>query len=359
VIRLGGDPARWRIDRIEDRLSRTVEAVRIDPAAYTPAEAEDDAPALTSPAVAVPVEALFMDLPLLTGDEAPEAPHLALTARPWPGAVALYASATDDNYALSGLFSSPATIGTTETALFAAQPGLWDRGPALRVRLHRGALASVSEAQVLAGANLAAIGDGSPENWELFQFAGAELVAPQTWDLRLRLRGQAGSDGIMPQDWPAGSRFVLIDGSVDQIALAPALRGVERFYRWGPAARGLDDPTWRSAALAFRCIGLRPYAVAHLRATAAGGDLAFGWIRRARSGGDSWEGYEVPLGESAERYLVRVTVDGIQRRETVVTAPAWTYGAAMQAADGAGTRVVQVAQISDPFGPGPFRSLTL
>lgn len=360
VVRIGSDPALWRIDRIEDRLSRAVEAVRVDPAAYSPAETEDEAAPLRSPATAVPVEALFMDLPLLSGSEVPHAPHLAVTARPWPGAVALYTAATDAGYSLSQILPAPATVGTTQTALLAAPPGRWDRGPALRVRLLRGALASVGVAEVLAGANLAAIGDGTPDRWEVFQFAEAELVAPQTWDLRLRLRGQAGSDGLMPADWPAGSRFVLLDGTPAQIDLAPSLRDVARFYRWGPAARPLDDPTYRTAQLAFRGNGLRPYPVAHLRAQPMGGDIALGWIRRTRIDGDSWAGVEVPLGETTEAYLLRVTVDGILRREEQVSGPAWTYTAAMQAADGlAGTRVVAVAQLSDQFGPGPFRSLTL
>ena len=56
-------------------------------------------------------------------------------------------------------------------------------------------LASAGRCQsVLGGANLAAIGDGSADRWEVFQFARAELIAPQTYLLRDRLRGQAGSE---------------------------------------------------------------------------------------------------------------------------------------------------------------------
>src|SRR3712207_7205469 len=48
---------------------------------------------------------------------------------------------------------------------------LWDRGPALRVRLAKGALASASPERILSGANAAAIGDGTTDHWEVFQFS--------------------------------------------------------------------------------------------------------------------------------------------------------------------------------------------
>ena len=80
----------------------------------------------------------------------------------------------------------------------AACAGLIDRGDALEVKLITGTLSSVNEDALLSGANTAAIGDGSPDNWEVFQFAQAELVAPKTYHLTGRLRGQAGTNGVMP-----------------------------------------------------------------------------------------------------------------------------------------------------------------
>ena len=57
----------------------------------------------------------------------------------------------------------------TQTALPKASAGIYDRGPAIRVQLIRGDLQSVSTEQILGGANLAVIGDGSAHNWEVFQ----------------------------------------------------------------------------------------------------------------------------------------------------------------------------------------------
>ncbi len=80
-------------------------------------------------------------------------------------------------------------------------------------------------------------------------------------------------------------------------------------------------------------------------------------MRRTRIDGDSWTGVEVPLGEEREAYLLRVLRNGEVLREVDVATPAWTYTAAMRAADGPGPVTVEVAQLSDRWGPGPFRSL--
>ena len=298
---------------------------------------------------------MFLDLPLLSGKEAPHAPHVAFAARPWPGSVTLAASDIDADYRAVLTQTAPATMGTTLNGLARAESGVWDRGPALRVRLLRGALASVGPERALAGAGAAAIGDGT--EWEVFQFAEAELVAPFTWDLKLRLRGQAGTDGVMPALWPAGSWFVLLDGSPVQWAFPPSLRDRLRHYRWGPSARPMSDPAWRHEEAAFRGVGLRPYAVCHLRARRVESGTALSWIRRTRIEGDTWSGMEVPLGEAHEAYLLRVLRGGALLREAEVATPAWTYTAVTQAEDGPGAVEIAVAQLSDRWGPGPFRSL--
>jgi len=349
----------YRIDRVEQTEIMAIEAVRVEPEVYLPQESAEDTAGTRAFVPPVPVALTFLDLPLLRGDEVPHAPHVAVTARPWPGSVALYAAAQDSDYALSKIIPLPSVIGVTQTPLLRAGAGVIDRGPALRVRLVRGALQSVSEVGLLSGANLAAIGDGTTDAWEVFQFAQAELVGPRTYDLRLRLRGQAGSDGIMPEDWPVGSRFVLLNGVPSQIDLADSARDLPRYFRFGPALRPIDDATWRARVATFRGNGLRPYAVCHLRATGDGaGGHMFGWIRRTRIDGDPWTATEVPLGETSEAYLLRLRHGGAILREVTLTQPHWTYSAAEHAADGVtGPFLVEVAQLSERFGPGPFRAI--
>ena len=64
------------------------------------------------------------------------------------------------------------------------------------MKLYGGALASLSDRAVFTGANAAAVqhSDGA---WEVIQFANAELVADNTYELSKLLRGQAGSEWAM------------------------------------------------------------------------------------------------------------------------------------------------------------------
>ncbi|HBS49660.1 MAG TPA: host specificity protein, partial [Rhodobacteraceae bacterium] len=353
-----GGETRYRIDRVDQADLQLVEAVRIEPAVYVPSEGPEDAPSPRAFAAPVPVLPLFLDLPLMRGDEVAHAPHLAVTGTPWPGSVAVYGSNTDSDYALTEVIAARATVGVLETPLAAAPAGRWDAGGPVQVRMLSGALESRPRAAVLNGANLAAVGDGSPGNWELIQFRQAELVAPDTYLISERLRGQAGSDGIMPPVWPEGSFFVLLDGVPEQIGLSPAQRRVARHYRIGPARRAVSDPSYTHLVAAFDGNGLRPYAPCHLRAQDQGGDLALSWVRRTRIDGDSWDLDEVPLGEERERYLVRVREGARVLREAYVEAPEWSYGAGAQGGDGAGPGcVIEVAQVSARYGPGPFARL--
>jgi hypothetical protein len=357
VVELGG--LAYRVDRLETSDVQLAEAVRVDQGAYRAAPEIDDPASRVSPPAALPVHPTFLDIPLLTGTETPHAPHIAISASPWPGPVAIWSAVGDAGYSLNTQADRPATFGVTQGPLPAATPGLWDSGLPLRIRLSSGQLSSLAPDEVLNGANTAAIGDGSPENWEIFQFASAELVAPRTYDLSLRLRGQVGTDALMPAIWPTGSHFVLLDDAVPQIALAASARGLERFYRVGAADRGYSASDVVVRTFAFNGIGLRPYSVAHLNVSGFGGaDAEVTWIRRTRIEGDSWLSSEVPLGEDGERYLVRIYSGMTVLRAAEVSLPAWTYTSAMQAADSAFLGVtIAVAQVSTRFGPGPFRSV--
>ncbi|MBZ4023329.1 host specificity protein, partial [Rhodobacter sp. TJ_12] len=346
---------RYRLDRVERAARLEVEAVRVEPGLYAPAQELEDPPGLTPFAAPVPVTPVFLDLPLMRGTEDPVAPHLAVSAVPWPGTVAVYAAdaEVDAGYRLNTTVSARAVLGVSLTPLHRAAPGLWDRGAPLRVRLATGALESATRDAVLNGANLMAIGDGSSDNWELLQFAKAVPVAAGVWDISLRLRGQLGSDALMPALWPEGSVVVLLDGAPAQISLPASARGLARHYRIGSAARPYDDPSYTHRVAAFAGVGLRPLSPCHLRARATATGWAFDWVRRTRVDGDSWAGYEVPLGEAEERYLLRVWQGGAIRREVSLGTASWSYPTALQTADGiAGAFEVSVAQISDRFGPG-------
>ncbi len=110
---------------------------------------------------------------------------------------------------------------------------------------------------------------------------------------------------------------------------------------------------------AFDGNGLRPYPVAHLRSHTTCGDTTATWIRRTRIDGDNWQSLEVPLGEASESYHIRILQAGLTLRESTVTSPQFTYTASQRMADGVtGPCEIAVAQVSQTYGPGPFRKVT-
>lgn len=363
VLRVAGGPqGGYRIDRVEQAGTLSVEAVRVEPAVYEPSDEAEERVTPRAFVAPVPVTSVFLDLPLMTGQEVPHAPHLAVSATPWPGSVAIFSSDQDAGYRLNSQIAARAIVGQSLSTLDVASHGTWDRGAPLRVAVRGGSLSSASTEQVLNGANLLAIGDGNPANWELLQFRDATLVAPDTYDLSMRLRGQAGTDAMIPPAWPAGSIVVMMNGAPRQIALQIAERDLSRHYRIGPAKRPYDDPSYTHHVEAFAGVGLRPLSVCHLRARrTATGDQVISWIRRTRVDGDSWSGVDVPLAELREIYLVRIMQANTLRRELTVGVPGWTYAQAQLVADGLAGQsfAIEVAQLSDAFGPGPFTRMMI
>ena len=349
----------YRIDRTEGVGALMCEAQRVEPGIYRQGRGGQDDPVRAARVPQqVPLWSVFMDLPLIRGDEDPGAPHLAVSCLPWQGAVGLWDAGQNAGYRLNRMIEAPAAMGTTLGGLRRARPGCWDRGEGLRVRMLRGTLHSASAEQVLAGANLVAIGDGRPDGWELFQFTTAEPVAPGEWLLSGRLRGQAGTETEMRDIWPEGSTLVVMDGTPAQIDLPPALRAAVRHYRIGVAARGLSDGFVEHRELAFAGLGLRPLAPVHLRGRIRAGGAALSWIRRTRVEGDGWDAPEVPLAEQREAYRLRVRVGGQLVREQLLDAPGWLYPADLMVADGAdGGFAIEVAQLSDRFGAGALARL--
>lgn len=140
---------------------------------------------------------------------------------------------------------------------------------------------------------------------------------------------------------------------------AAQAKHTQRFYRIGPASRPYTDQMYSQLSHSFKGNGLRPFAPAFLQATVENGDLIASWIRRSRSVVDGWNVADVPIFENQERYQVKIWKNGALLRETFVTEPQWTYSNTQINEDGAtGDIVIQVAQMSDVYGPGLFSDLS-
>lgn len=355
-----GRSQRMRLERIGDAGARSVEAMRMDAGLYRFLTGPERAATLPAVQIAGPPLMEFLDLPLLNGAEAGHVLRLAAFANPWPGAVAVYKSPSATGYVLDSVIDAPAVMGKSDADFFAGPTGRWDNGNALYVTLFGGALESRDDLAVLGGANVAAIRNASGA-WEVLQFANAELVAPNKYKLTRLLRGQAGTERAMANLLTAGARFVLLNGAVMQSGLSAELRGLPLNWRYGPVSKAIDDFTYQTAVVTARGTGLRPFSVAHVRLqrNPATNDLSLSWVRRTRSGGDSWEQTEVPLTEDIERYEVDIMNGSVVKRTLITATPGAVYTSAQQIADfGVAPALplsVAVYQISTIFGRGAAR----
>ncbi|SFI38221.1 baseplate multidomain protein megatron [Jannaschia pohangensis] len=360
IVMLSDSNDLWRVDMLEDAATRNVKAVRTELGLFEPSDAVEDGSGRLRPLAPLPVDSLFLDLPLLTGEEVPHAPYVAVAAKPWPGSVAVYSSVEESNFVLDQIIQRPAVLGTTLTELAPACAGVWDRGDGLQVRLSGGNLASVTEAALFSGANAAAIGDGSSANWEVIQFRSAEPVANGVWALSARLRGQRGTEAASRSTWPVGSKFVLLDESLFQLNLSRSAVGLERNFLIGPASMLYDTEAYIHRAVTATGAGLRPYAPVHLRVAWSGSDLQFAWIRRSRTAVDNWTAGDIGLGELREVYLVRVIgSDGQVLWEKTTQEPKMRIDGSVLAGLSRPPFQLAVAQVSDDIGIGKFASISV
>lgn len=349
-----GEPERYRIERITQGAAREAEATRIDSSFLVPSATAERRVEPELPLIPGPLTAVFLDLPLATGGDADHHPRLAVAAQPWPGPVAVYRSATDSDYAAITAISKPALIGALAEDLPAGSGAFWQR-VSVTVTLPAGAASSAERLAVLNGANTLAV-EAAPGLWELLQFQEALLTGPAEFRLSRLLRGRRGTEHLAAAVIPAGARVVVLDDAVQPVPMADDLRGLLRHYRVGPASEPFTAESYLHSEETFFGVGLRPYAPAQLRARreAGTGDIAVSWLRRTRVGGDSWEGFDVPLGEAVEAYRLRIYQGPALLREATPASPAYTYTAAQQAADGAaGPLDIRVAQLSQSYGYGP------
>lgn len=346
-----------RIVEVGEHGSREIEAQSIDPEIYVGAAGVQRQQAVGTGRQVGPVLGLFLDLPLLTGSEPPEAGYVAAARSPWPGGAAFYRSPEASGFTLAAIAGRSAVTGLTQAIVAPGPEARFDRASSLRVKLDSGTLISTTRLNLLAGANVAAIA-GADGEWEVLQFETATLVEPSTYELAGLLRGQAGTERAMRLPIAAGARFVLLDSALTPVPLASADIGLALSWRYGPSSRDLGDDSYTTAGHTFRGVGLRPLSPVHIRATRSAGDIHIGWVRRTRLGGDSWATTEVPLAEDAERYEIDILAGADVVRTLTATGPSAVYTASDQFADFGALQAalgVRVVQISSAWGRGAPR----
>ncbi len=350
----------FEISELVDTQSRQVKARSIDPEVFSvPLFAPRVKPPVIPPALG-PVQALVLDLPSIDSSEPPVLTRLAIFADPWPGSVTVWRSADGLSFEKAATAFAPSIIGETLDPLPAGPTSRWDRGSEARVMLYGGALASVADARVLDGANAAAVLNASGE-WEILQFANAELVDDKTYKLSRLLRGQAGSEYAIANPLPAGSPFVLLDDHVATIArgLGALDRAID--LRIVATGRSHDDPSALALTVIPQPTALLPLSPVHVKAARGGDGIHVSWVRRTRRDGDNWT-VEVPLGEDTEAYTLDILSGSSVVRSISSALPSVLYASADELADFGTPQSSlhgRVSQMSSTVGRGHPAEFTL
>ena len=325
----------YRIARVADTGVRATEAIRTDAALYDLPPGEGRAPQLATPTVFGPAEVALMDLPQLSDSVPAHRPYAAVFAKPWYGTGAVWWSATDSGFQLLDTIGAPARMGVLAADLPAGPVDRFDAGSELLVDLSSGTLTSVTDTELLNGANVLAV-ESAPGAWEIIQFGNAELVSTGRYRLTRLLRGQRGTEDAMGDPAPTGARVVVLDTAVQPLSIAEADLGIPWNWRIGPGTAAPSDVIMQALSFTPSGRGLMPFAPAQARMRReANGDLAIRWLRRDRAlSADSWVLAEVPMSEAAESYELEILSGGtVLRTVTGLTAPNFTYTASMQIGD--------------------------
>ncbi|RTL49775.1 MAG: hypothetical protein EKK40_15675 [Bradyrhizobiaceae bacterium] len=350
----------FEIGEVVDTEQRQIKARSIDPEIFSVPllPPRENRPAI--PPAFGPVQALTLDLPTLDSSDPPVLTRLAVFADPWPGSVTVWSSPDGLGFSRAATVLVPAVIGETLDALPSGPTSCWDRGGRMRVQLYGGALSSQADAQVLNGANAAAVLNADGE-WEILQFANAELVDSKTYELSRLLRGQAGSEYAIASPLPAGSPFVLLDEHV--ISIASGLGALDRTIdlRIVATGRSHDDPSALALTLTPGATALMPLSPVHATACRDTDGFHISWVRRTRRDGDAW-GVEVPLGEDSEAYQVDILSGASVVRTLSATTSAVLYASADEIADFGTEQTslrIRVMQMSSSVGRGHPEDVTL
>jgi len=320
VLRIGGEA--WRIREVRFAgFLLSLDLVRVS-AMLAPSQPGDSGRSLIqNDQPAGPTTLLALDLPPLPG-ELPTSPRIWLAAagvsagwRRSPVQISLDGGTSWQDV---GIVPAAVPMGHAINGLPMQRAAGWDRSSQVDVELLSDAmwLESRPEHSVLAGANLALLGD------EIIQFANAEALSARRFRLSGLLRGRRGSDWAASEH-AAGETFVLIDTAAMQaLALPLELLGQTVLLR----AAGNGDRMPDSAvpmAVQVGSGGLQPLAPVQLRAVRKGGQLLANWIPQSRAGFGWPDLVDVPMGEARSAFRVVLRNGLAVLADSEVAVPAW------------------------------------
>jgi len=257
---------------------------------------------------------------------------------------ATLALSSDDGGRWEGIggTAAPAVIGTVVAIADSASALIEDRISRLVIDLAHPELelTDASPDALDAGVNLALVGN------ELIQFGRAEPLGDGRWALSQLWRGRRGTEDAIGAMAP-GDRFVLLTPETLAVQDGRGAVGARLLVM----ATGVGDAEPVEVVVPVTGRSATPPAPVALNATPVAGGRVLRWTRRSRVGWRWSDGTDSPLGESIERYQLRIAVAGQADVVAMTDSPEWLLM-------GGDAAVVDVRQAGD-HGLSPPATLIL
>lgn len=294
-------------------------------------------PVSTSPGVIGETDIEVMNIPVQRDQDDEVGVYIAAKGNGsgWSGYSLMVSTDGGVSYGEAFTSDAPSVIGETETDLLEETSYEYQGAQLLDVHVNE-TLESVSYDQQLLGLNRAVIGD------EVIQFRTATLLETGDGFYRYRLSGLVrGKFHTAPLQWPAGTRFVLLDESVIFARVQTSMVGQDLVYK--PISFGLSsDETVATEFNYDEVVSQTEWKVGRLTAQRdPEGIIRVDWLGSARLGTDSAPRHSKYFGGYRVTFSNGFSID--TREETMTHAKA-----------SLDVEWVRVAALNQLTGPGPY-----
>lgn len=219
-------------------------------------------------------------------------------AQGWPGAKVYKSTDGGNTFNEIATVSESATFGIVWDAINSGPTHVFDTSTVIRVQLKTGQLMSVTDAALFNGANTCMVGR------EVIQFGIANLVAPNTYELRRLLRGRNGTEWCVTEHEPE-ELFVMLDDTLVEIPATVGERN--KPFQFKIVTIGSDLTKVNAQTISIVGENTIPWAVTNLTAEKDDDDdWIIDWFERPRFVNSLIDYQDAPQDPDFQGFLVSI-----------------------------------------------------
>ena len=318
----------FRIESIDKGSSLEFDALGFDVSVYDTFITGDSATLTGVVKVYGKSVLVFMDLPLVTGEEdSPWAPRVAAYQDPFPSSVNIFEDTGSDLLLNTQVFSIT-QVGRLVEPLIRGPHTIIDEGSTILVDMNdeNYQVLGDTENNVRNGSNAIAVQTSSGD-WEIIKFINSSLVSGRRYRLSRLIRGQLGTYPIMENSVPIDNIVIFLTQEATQSLNIAESRKFEMIdYRYGPDLYDTSSGFYQNGTYTGKATGQIPYPVTDIQFSVDGSNVTISWKRQTRFGGGEFDEATVPLNEDSELYQIDLLDSSDVLLSTVeISSPTYVY----------------------------------